>query len=288
MGTKLLRPPGIRPFRGVQRPRWPYKLNRDSKQAEGLKAWWSFFEGAGLGAIDLAGENNTLSFNLLGASAWNTDQVLGTVIKGSGTNDEMMFRDDADLSLGFPGKNGAVYENFSFAFWMRFTGNAGFIFSKDNTGERSYSATIGTSAGQGLRFEAHNPTPASSGFWTTNLLTADTVYHIVYTYKFVTDGTSEMRIYRDGVEDGNLLTAVGRVAGEPRRFEIFERTGFAGSSVGDFGIADFRVYDRTLTPVEIKEMYSPSHRWDLYQEALRVFYSFPAAEAEELTSGFVW
>jgi hypothetical protein len=36
----LPRPAIITPWRGVQRPPWPFAVNRDSPQAEGLFAWW--------------------------------------------------------------------------------------------------------------------------------------------------------------------------------------------------------------------------------------------------------
>ena len=81
-------------------------------------------------------------------------------------------------------------------------------------------------------------------------------YHLAATYKYVTDGTSEMVIYVNGVEEASTSSAVGDIYSLPSQDLHMGQYG-SGANFYRFTniIGELRMHNRTLTPPEIMNNY---------------------------------
>ena len=88
----------------------------------------------------------------------------------------------------------------------------------------------------------------------TTVLSLDTWYHIGVTYKFVTDGTSEFRLYVDGVQEASSTAAVGPIVQRTTNTEMGRR-GFSGFQFPHNGnIAEVAIYNTTLSAAEVASL----------------------------------
>ena len=89
------------------------------------------------------------------------------------------------------------------------------IIAKYSTGGTQNSFLLAISDGNKPNFRvskdgAYSGATITSLFGATNLL-ANIWYHVVATYQYVADGTSIMKLYLNGVEDGTTSVAVGPI-----------------------------------------------------------------------------
>ena len=84
-------------------------------------------------------------------------------------------------------------------------------------------------------------------------------HHVVATYIYITDGTSQLRIYIDGVLEGSNNIAVGPMASSPSSSINIGRDG-SGSYRWNGLIDEVRIYNRGLTDTEILQHYNLSRR----------------------------
>ena len=267
--TKLLRPPAIRPFRGIQRPRWPVTLNRDSPQAERITAHWPMLPAGGNIAHELVrGLNGTLTGMDL-ATAWTSDIEMTSGLLFDGLNDFVTVPHDADLQPA--GTDGA----FSVCCWVKVLTEGDWLafLSKDQDGASGI-----------YRFQIDN-TAAPNRLWVfgikkliggTNVLKSTTT---VQTTSFVHicgtwDGTTQ-RIFINGIEENSDTPTTGFEHANP--LEFGRNSGGQNANCVLLHISFYK--GLAVDPKVIYQMWDPPTRWQLQYERGRVFYSIPAAAA---------
>ena len=80
-------------------------------------------------------------------------------------------------------------------------------------------------------------------------------HHVVATYIYITDGTSQLRIYIDGVLKGSNNIAVGPMASSPSSSINIGRDG-SGNYRWNGLIDEVRIYNRALSTAEIQKHYA--------------------------------
>ena len=146
--------------------------------------------------------------------------------------------------------------NLSLACWVRFTSlgvlAAQFMISRDGPVNRCYSIILQNYQGTRNTFLAglfKNNTTASEAQGTT-VAVVNTWYHVASTYKFVTDGTSELRLYVNGTEEKLTSNAVGPVNQATATNELGRRA-VANNFPLDGQLAEAAIYDVTLDAAEV-------------------------------------
>ena len=84
----------------------------------------------------------------------------------------------------------------------------------------------------------------------TTVTNNNTWYHIALTYEFVTDGTSILRLYVNGAQEGVSTTAVGPIQQAAQTTEIGRRAGTTQNFPANARIADAGIWNHTLTAGE--------------------------------------
>ena len=114
---------------------------------------------------------------------------------------------------------------------QQFTGTAntfyGEVFKNNTTGTSIISTTVGAN---------------------------NTWYHVCMTYKFVTDGTSELRMYVNGVEEASKTNAVGAINQVTAATEIGRRPFTNAQYPANARIAEAAIYNTTLTAGEVNAL----------------------------------
>ncbi len=280
----LLRPGIFSPYRGSQRPLWPFIVNRYSPQAEGLIAWWPFAPAGGDILRDLSDNLNhgTLT-NMEPGTDWVSNPVLGShSLSFDGVN-ELVNVGDIDILDGL----GAA----SWVLWLNRTGDGeddSFISKWTDGSSTTFSFELDT-GGDGQFFIAQSSTSLGQAF---GLLPAGAVslnqwhhFAIVFDGSGATDA-DRFKFYLNGSQvtltyPGSELIPSSLFA-STADFEIAGFTDQARFWPGE--IADVRIYNRALTAAEAHEMWSPSTRWDLAYPLRQNVMPF-AAPPQALTGG---
>lgn len=228
----ITRPGIIVPHRGAQRPLWPYALNRDSAQAQGLVAWWPLAPGAE--ARDLAGPS---SASLGAGNTWQSDSV-GIVLDFPGNSACQIPAGSALNLLG----------DFSFAAWVRATA------SGQRTIYGGYDAAPPYS-GRGVAL-VNGAVWYWSGIWVNSGVTInDGHWHQIS----LAASQSAVWFYLDG----ELRTTLG--ASSPSAYAGVRYLGLGDGGTYFFGqLFGCAVYNRLVSSAEVSQLYDPRTRWDLY------------------------
>jgi Concanavalin A-like lectin/glucanases superfamily len=252
----------VKPARALQRPLWPFAVNRNSMQADGLVFWLPMSPGGGNVVRELAGYDEGFDGTLQGNAVWDSDPgVLGTIIDApqSGSSDyiQTSFYPTASMT------------NLTLSCWVRLDA-AGFypMLMSYGTNAPPFAAELrflnvsrqpefcNTADNAG----ATSPTPVVLGDWhhLVGTLTAAGLFSLFVDGVFVVSGSSGfsvtppnpvgLRLCRRAHDDGGT----------------FELTG---------AICDARVYQRALSPAEIAELYDPRTRWELYYQLRQRMFS---------------
>jgi hypothetical protein len=88
----------------------------------------------------------------------------------------------------------------------------------------------------------------------TTVGATDTWYHICLTYKFVTDGTSELRLYVNGSQEASSTAAVGPINQQTAAVEIGRRTFSGANYPANARMAEVAIYNRTLSADEVASL----------------------------------
>jgi hypothetical protein len=259
----LARPAIIVPHRGVQRPLWPFALNRDSGQAEGLKRWYAW----PLGAKFISGFTNQTQVIDLANTAWNTPGGTGNTSIGLYNYDYRypVNGEQPDFMMGLVQKFGAGSEGiycgketgdlietfpFTLSCWLYPTAYVSLmgVCNKAVTSPYAYGLRVSGSdwisyinssslsfQGPALNQWAHIAVVVYSGF------------HGVYL-------------------NGSLIASVS-VSDPPAANddEFLIGTDYTpGSRPFNGSIVDFRIYKKALSAAEVWRLYDPRTRWDLY------------------------
>ena len=260
---------------GIQRPRWPFRLNKDSPQAEGLIHWWPMMPAQASTAFDLAviGAQD----GSIGGFVTDTSHVeMGPGLNfPGGVGDRITCGDPTDVD--FEGND------FALVVWL-------LVNTED---ERQIPLAKDSSGGSARQFALQYDDNDS----TINKLSVFYVDDADTIINQVTDGNdvlslnvphhwigqrrgNNLDIYLDGVElasslqvgaHADMRTTSTNITLGGRPF-----TNFTEELKGE--LYDCRIYDRSFSAAEAWQM-ANEKRWDVYYELGRVFYSIPAAAA---------
>jgi len=271
--------PAIHVPRGVQRPRWPFSLNRDSPQADGLIAWWPGWAGAGTtlhsyGGLRGSGTALAADGTFNGTIAWNVDPdgLMGNVVEfpggvGGDRVDIPFFLNpnDGPASIcvwgylrSMPGNNDQ-----NIIFQQEGAGGVKWLGVRNDATKNSVTTAIG-----GILFEANTDITARTNEW------------IHYSCTWSSGGSGTMNIYLDGENDGSA-TRDPQSETSGYRYGAHKVPGMGpgeGESWDGF-LCDLRIYNVEVPASVVRAMWSPSSRWDMYYELNRIYYSFPPAAA---------
>ena len=136
------------------------------------------------------------------------------------------------------------------------------IVGKDGSGnnERSYELTAGNGGdGKATIFvlQSDDGVAFNVTFVQGPVLPLSTWTHVAATYKFVTDGTSELKIYVDGVLGASTDFAVGPVPAGTADLNIGRREFSTSHAPFDGLIDDVRIYDVALSANQIAVLANP-------------------------------
>jgi len=254
------------PARGSQRPLWPFTVNRDSLQADGLVAWWPFAPPGGDILFDLSGRGNhgTLT-NMAPESDWVANELFG------------------GLALDFNGVDAVVSIASPIAIDNIFAGGGGTITAwiKPRTIGESFGRIIDRASTElsadGYSFLTQTPANPRIRFtrgWTggiagwnapTDSITLNVWQHVAVTYD---EGSTanDPAMYVNAISQ-SISETDGVPSGSPESDAAEDLTignYTATTRTFDGLIDDVRLYDRILTSQEIKLVFNQSTRWDLY------------------------
>lgn len=260
---RQLRSPG-------RRPSWPFTLNWASRLAHGLIHWVPMMPAGGLlrngvnsYAWDFAGSNMLTAS--AGSGAWVGEPLGGAI----------GFKPNADGDTIFQSvKNSALTGNpdFSIAVWLYMPTTATFSTGSGwatfvhigtrgaNGSDISFgvNGTDETKIAVGTKGTAQYSTGSPTNQWNHYVWTRDSG-----------GGTNDMitgnTLYVNGVSVGLTSTGTGTPNVVAGKLEIIGGTtdaGFLGTA--NWTLAEARVYNRTLTGDDVRLLYDPRTRWDLY------------------------
>lgn len=259
--------PRSNPFRGCTQPQWPFRINRNSKQAEGLDCWIPGHGGMAtlynqssseLGAVDLLSTEGGLC--QLSFTAFHFLSQCLAAPSGLGLDGTSIRAGQLNFDLLKP---------FSMACWA--AGN------KDGSGTTwpTFTSPFGTPQ-SGFNFDYDLSVlpifqvggQSAHGIWGGHVLSftppADQMpHHFVGTY----DGSNfaaGMQVFIDGVAVSTSVVADDN----PGSLVVDDILGCTvrGDAFGGWGfLSDLRVYTRVLSATEIWQLYDPRTRWELYQ-----------------------
>lgn len=241
----------------AQRLPWPFTLNADNQQANGLSCWWSGSPSSGKQLYEwIYGQHGTLS----GDTSWRSgfDSEVGTVLSFDGTGDyvEVADSDVVDVDAG----------DFSFSMWVRL-----------NTVSASQALVakkrLHIAADVGWGFYVYNDSRAyvavSNGTQAELMIVDAGVFQTgKWTHFAVTfDRDGNATGYVDGVQQnsGSIASAAGSLSNS-----VNLRFGINGADTQfpyNGCMVDLRLYKRLLHPDEIYDMWHPSTRWQLFYRA---------------------
>ena len=177
MIRQLCRPGIIVPSRGVQRPGWPYTLNRDSLQAQGLSM--SLLLNVNSGYLD----QNGIALTPSGAPSWANDPVFGTVLNFNGTD---AYLTSTNPAYGLPGA-------FTLSAWaLQPSSPAGWTIVSEDYG--------GDTAVQYMLCTRNGPSGGTFGFYNSNWQQCidDSATPNVWELVVGTWDLTTLRFYRNG------------------------------------------------------------------------------------------
>lgn len=173
---------------------------------------------------------------------------------GSPANDTFL-RVDASLNGAIPCKSSGGAQEFTAMGWCDpdVDGSRLPIMSKQQIASiiRGFMLDRGSSNKANFEVAKDNST-VTSLLGTTDAL-AGTWRHYAGTYKFVTDGTSIMKVYLDGVPEGTTSTAVGPP--NPNAVDLMIGK-YLNNSTMNGTLEQIRIYDRVLTDAEIQTIHA--------------------------------
>jgi len=255
---------------GIQRPRWPFAINRDSLQAENLVAWWPYIFGTSPNLREMVKGYDGNFTNGLAVSDWVRDDLMGNVISFPGTGSEEYVNVPRNAEWVVGTSDFYVFSWFkSGSATTQVMMNHGFSSGVEND---QYWRLRLNSAGT-VTFNVEDANAADDARATSAGTYADDEWHLAVG----TRTGNSVTLYVDGVEDG---TGSGTAT-----------TDASSSQDMKLGVAAFQVVDPVTTPfigeichqgvvhqlanaAVVRQKWEPPTRWNLYYEWGRVFYSF--------------
>ena len=247
-------------------PRWPFTLNTDSPQAQGLVAWWPLGE-AGRG-INYANGNKL--------DAIPTASVVTAPHLFSGLGKSFPGTVDQNLEISAAEANAAldITQGITVSTWCIRKGAAtnAALFDKTDGGTTNTAYLLFMEA-QAPIFRVVIGGAQKTATGTTSLV-VDVPTLVTGTY----DGTT-VRVYINGIQDGETTTS-----GDIDSSDGVAFIGHLGSSAFPWegSIWDFTIHNYAQPPGLVYHRYAPATRWGLYYELGRVPPLFVPAAAEDI------
>jgi hypothetical protein len=236
-----------RPFlppRGDARPPWPFELNQQSQQAQGLIAWWPLgHEVSGTTIEDFGPNLFHLTYEGTAQPSQGSDPVMGagwSMANGSNYGCP---------AAGF-GNINSEDDPHTIAIWMRpdvLAGNSAFFTWENDAGVSGHQLSW-RGAVTAFRWSVSSAFTIDS-----STITAGNVYLIV----LVVRGATDRQIYTNGLAGNSSATST---SDSTASWEFHIRCNNTSLQT----MFDVRVYDRALTDGEIWHLYDPATRWELY------------------------
>ena len=259
---------------GVQHPRWPFTVNRDSPQAEALVGLWTFNPPGGSTLRDLAGTVDGTLVDMDPNTDWEPDVEMGWGLDFDNNNDHILMLPHPsldtvgqDLTVSAWVNANTSASNEDIASHGRFVVDLAWLIRKENASD------------QFQVFLSPDGTATSFKQYNSNVAIAGAVHHVAFTW--IAD---VLRLYVDGVEDtgtkerDDSVTSLASVANN-LIVGAFDNDGTIGTFY-DGSIYHLQINHVGLTDQVIWQMGGdPRTRWDILYELGRVFYSFPAVVA---------
>ncbi len=254
-----------------KKPDYPYSLDVNSPQAQGLVGWWPGGPSGGQKLYDLSGYGNNgalTNFGYTPASGWAPGVDGGNgALRYDASNDYVQTAFASQLTdftvscwfFAFSGPGGSYYrivdKAFDTGFWLGHGGGSGT-----------------TAWGGGIM--------QTSGAFMTPVTLALNQWHLLTMRR---SGTTQTVF-----GDGGKVTATATVSGSALSSTQMRFGTSVTPGAGDYfdGISeDIRIYNRARSDAEIAADYDPSTRWNLRWTPSRVAYSFGSGGAVVTPAG---
>ncbi|QQG44288.1 MAG: DUF2341 domain-containing protein [Candidatus Roizmanbacteria bacterium] len=216
-------------------------------QGPGPVGYWSFDDGQGTVAQDKSSSKNN---GTISGATWTTEDqcISGKCLKFDGSNDVVTV----------PDSNALTPTDITFSMWIKspsITGSQTFLGKwYTGTNQRSYYLYTGSSnVGLCISKDGTDPGASCAGS-ANNTLTNNTWYHITATYHYVTDGTSVIQIYINGVLSGSSSTVGGPIYNSTGNLNI---STYDGTNQPFNGFIDEpKIYPYARTAAQVKTDYN--------------------------------
>jgi hypothetical protein len=221
------------------------QTNFDSSQSKGLIAWWNNSIPHGNKWYDRIGDNHGLINSPDVDLVWQTDSVHGHVLDLNGDYVEISGKDYL-----------ANLNEFTISFWVNRNGTGdGYEALLNKEGQLSVLLNnygfLQVSFIQGSSYELYD-NGLTSNSWTLYTITKGTL-----------SGSECLALYKNGIFITSTSLSGWVDSGNGNLFIGCSDSSY--SNAANAKIDDFRIYNRSLTPAEVCNLYNPSTRWDLWQ-----------------------
>lgn len=259
-----------------RKPPWPFEINRDSYQAKNLLFWYPHYIGQDSTVYDFGPIRNNGPFYTGGVTSptWVKDPIHGNVLKyvkaSDGDGVEIPDNDYLDITT-----------NITLTAWVYLLEpitNNGHIISKyqayslrlfDKTAIHGLDFTIWQSSVELDILPNQSPTPSNyQNEWLFCAGTYDGAQSLTLLIRPNGQELLATKAHTGTIDTSTNPVYLGKTDPTWSTLIMFQHGGY---------ISDARIYDRVLSVAELRSLYHPTTRWDLYQAPTRRAYSVPAA-----------
>lgn len=232
-----------------ERPTWPFRLNAASQQAQGLIGWYPLMP-PDVNANLLTGSrpSTIVTHNVSGSP------LVGAARLCDGSTSLMTFASDVP-SLAAP---------ITIAAWVRIlaTGTQLAIGAIESSPFSSYMQ-IDRSSLNVFRAVTRTAGPTFGVATGTTTTTVGLYYHVCGVFR----STTSRSIFVNGRAEATNTTS-----NNPASLVDVQVGCLNAGTFMNGNVADLRIYNRALTDAEVRSLYDPSTRWDLYETPSRRLY----------------
>ena len=236
-----------------------FSLNYASRQAHGLVAWWPPLASKGIPQLFDLARQHTGTFGTTVVTRVQDGQMGAAVRLGGSYPDQGVITVAHRLDLSISGPMTVT----AWANLTTYNANNAILF-KGGVNVSNYFLWV-QGDGRNPRFDIQGLTPTFLTDDTTTIALARW-YH----YAGVYDGAS-YRIYVDGVQTKTEAVTAGTPTANTTDIQFGLEPGGGGRWPWKGDIGDVRIYNRALSAPEVRELYAPQTRWELYAPMRRVW-----------------
>ena len=228
-------------------------LNKAHRLNHGLMGYWPFWEGAGIGARDISGNNNHGTLTNFPINPW-TGGKYGGALRFDAVDDYVDIPDSAALS---------PIDAMTVSHWFydtTLTANQATISKWNHATDTSWTFVMNQDSAGQIKFFIATSKTSTGNFATltaTGMFSANQWTHVAAVYQGNqggVDNTNNLKMYINGVfvtttPNGSLPNSLTDTAASVR-FGNIQNLGFPWNGLID----DVRIYNRALSAVEIQAL----------------------------------